>query len=99
MSEAIHASATGTGSNKRWGINFLTGLVFIIAGTAAILLPLASTWAVIIVVGASLIVSGIAQIVHAFSRSWGSLILHCLLGLLYLVAGLCFWLMPLTAAV
>jgi uncharacterized membrane protein HdeD (DUF308 family) len=97
MSEAIHASATG--SNKRWGINFLTGLVFIIAGTAAILLPLASTWAVIIVVGASLIVSGIAQIVHAFSRSWGSLILHCLLGLLYLVAGLCFWLMPLTAAV
>lgn len=99
MSEAATVdSGSPAAPNKRWGINILIGLVFIIAGTAAILLPLASTWAVIVVVGASLIVSGIAQIVHAFSRSWGSLILHCLLGLLYLAAGLSFWLMPLTAA-
>jgi uncharacterized membrane protein HdeD (DUF308 family) len=103
MSEAAQASTTATSAaaapNKRWGINILIGLVFIVAGTAAILVPLASTWAVIVVAGASLIVSGIAQIVHAFSRSWGGLVLHCLLGLLYLVAGLSFWLMPLTAAV
>lgn len=95
MSEAAEATATPP---KTWGINFLIGLVFILAGTAAILLPLASTWALTIVIGASLIVSGIAQIIHAFSRSWGSLILHCLLGLIYLVGGLSFWLAPLTAA-
>jgi len=98
MSEAVQASTAVAGSNKRWGANILTGIVFIVAGTAAILVPLASTWAVIVVAGASLIVSGIAQIVHAFSRSWGSLIVHCLLGILYLVAGLSFWLTPLTAA-
>lgn len=103
MSEAAQASTIGTeappAANKRWGINILTGLVFIVAGTAAILVPLASTWAVVVVAGASLIVSGVAQIVHAFSRNWGSLVVHCLLGILYLVAGLSFWLMPLTAAV
>ncbi len=96
MSEAAQASAAPP---KTWGINFLIGLVFILAGTAAVLLPLASTWAITVVVGASLIVSGIAQIIHAFSRSWGSLILHCLLGLLYLAGGLAFWLAPLTAAI
>lgn len=96
MSEAAQAS---TAPNKRWGINILIGLVFIIAGTFAIMAPLASTWAITVVIGASLIVSGIAQIVHAFSRSWGSLILHVLLGALYIFAGLSFWISPLTAAV
>lgn len=95
MSEAAQASAAPP---KTWGINFLIGLVFIIAGTAAVLLPLASTWAVTVVIGASLVVTGIAQIFHAFSRSWGSMILHCLLGLIYLAGGLSFWLAPLTAA-
>lgn len=95
MSEAAEASAAPP---KTWGINFLIGLVFILAGTVAILVPLASTWALTVVIGASLIVSGIAQIIHAFSRSWGSLILHCLLGLIYLAGGLSFWLAPLTAA-
>jgi uncharacterized membrane protein HdeD (DUF308 family) len=101
MSEPVQASTTAPDgrTNQRWGVNVLTGIVFIVAGSAAILVPLASTWAVILVAGASLIVSGIAQIAHAFSRNWGSLILHCLLGILYLVAGLAFWLMPLTAAV
>jgi uncharacterized membrane protein HdeD (DUF308 family) len=93
MSEAVQAPAP-----KTWGINFLIGIVFVLAGTAAILLPLASTWALTVVIGASLIVSGIAQIFHAFSRSWGSLILHCLLGVIYIAGGLSFWLAPLTAA-
>ena len=93
MSEAVQAPAP-----KTWGINFLIGIVFILAGTAAILLPLASTWALTVVIGASLIVSGLAQIFHAFSRSWGSLILHCLLGVIYIAGGLSFWLAPLTAA-
>ena len=65
MSEAATADPGAPAApNKRWGINILIGLLFIVAGTSAILLPLASTWAVIVVVGASLIVSGIAQIVH-----------------------------------
>lgn len=93
------STVADTAPNKRGGINILIGLVFIVAGTAAILVPLASTWAVTVIAGASLIVSGLAQIVHAFSRSWGSLILHVLLGALYVIAGLCFWMSPLTAAV
>lgn len=95
MSETAQATAARP---KTWGINFLIGSVFILAGTAAIFLPLASTWALTIVIGASLIASGIAQIVHALSRNWGSLILHCLLGLIYLAGGISFWLAPLTAA-
>lgn len=84
---------------KTMGVNILTGLVFIIAGTAAIMTPLASTWAITIVVGASLVVAGGAQIIHAFSRSWGSFFLHFLLGGLYVACGLGFWLLPVTAAV
>jgi uncharacterized membrane protein HdeD (DUF308 family) len=100
MTEATTAAPSQQRSvPKTMGINILTGLIFILAGTAAIVLPLASTWAVTIVVGASLIVSGVAQIVHAFSRSWGSFFLHCLLGVLYLLSGLSFWLMPVTAAI
>lgn len=100
MSEATQTSPNGSAApGKTAGINILIGIVFILAGTAAILLPLASTWAVTLVVGASLIATGLAQIIHAFSRNWGSFFLHLLLGLLYLFCGISFWLMPVTAAV
>ena len=62
MSEAATADPGAPAApNKRWGINILIGLLFIVAGTSAILLPLASTWAVIVVVGASLVGGSLLQ--------------------------------------
>ncbi|MBT2134598.1 DUF308 domain-containing protein [Croceibacterium sp. LX-88] len=100
MNTATEAADTAPNApNKRMGTSILMGIVFIIAGTLAILSPLAATWALTIIVGASLIVSGIARIIHAFSKSWGSFFLHLLLGLLYVGGGLGFWFAPVSAAI
>jgi uncharacterized membrane protein HdeD (DUF308 family) len=76
----------------------LLGIAFIVCGAFAILMPLMSTLAMTLTVAIALVAAGIAQIGQAFSRSWGGMLLHIILGLLYVAAGLVFWSSPLRGA-
>jgi uncharacterized membrane protein HdeD (DUF308 family) len=73
---------------RRWGWLLALGLVQIISGAFALIIPVAASVAAAIVFGAVLLVSGVSQIVHAFSvRRWKGTVLHALGGLLYVAAG------------
>lgn len=65
------------------------GILSILAGIAAIIFPLASTWAVEIIIGVTFTMIGLAQIIHAFgTRSWGGFFLDLLVGIIYGAAGI-----------
>lgn len=64
------------------------GIAMIIAGGAAIALPLFSTVGVVTMLGLLVLVAGLAQIVSAFyCKGWHGVLLHLLMGILYLVTG------------
>ncbi|WP_114952064.1 HdeD family acid-resistance protein [Sphingosinicella terrae] len=83
---------------KRTASSFLLGIVFILSGTFAILMPVLSTLALTVVIGVALAFSGVSQMVYGFGRSGWDRILNLLLGALYLACGLVFWLDPRSAA-
>ncbi|MCX6339078.1 MAG: DUF308 domain-containing protein [Candidatus Aureabacteria bacterium] len=75
------------GVSRGWLV-FL-GVILVIAGIAAIGMPLVASLAVELLIGWILIVSGIMQSIYSFSsRRWGKFFMRLLAGLLYFLAGI-----------
>lgn len=73
---------------RHWGWFLGLGLVFALAGVAAIAFPLVSTVAAKIALGWIFMLSGLIAIIHAFSITrWGGVLLNLLIGSLYVIAG------------
>ena len=73
---------------RNWGWFLALGIVFVLAGLAAIAFPLLSTIATKIVLGWIFLAGGVLMILHAFSASgWRGFLLGLLIGILYVVAG------------
>ena len=75
------------------------GIVLIILGVIALAYDVFTTIASVFVFGWLLMIGGIIEIVHGFqTHRWGGFFLHLLAGLLFLVAGLVFFVNPLAGA-
>lgn len=73
---------------RNWGWFLALGIVFVLAGVAAIAFPLLSTIATKIFLGWIFLAGGVLMILHAFSASgWRGFLLGLLIGILYVVAG------------
>lgn len=73
---------------RNWGWFLALGIVFVLAGLAAIAFPLLSTIATKIFLGWIFLAGGVLMILHAFSASgWRGFLLGLLIGILYVVAG------------
>lgn len=73
---------------KNWGWFLALGIVFVLAGLAAIAFPLLSTIAAKVALGWIFLAGGVLMILHAFSASgWRGFLLGLLIGILYVVAG------------
>ena len=71
-----------------WVCFLLLGILLVLCGTAAIVVPPLFTVVTAIVLGIALMVSGIVTIVSAFwMGKWSGMLLHLLAGILYLVVG------------
>ena len=82
---------------RRWGWLLLLGIVQVICGAFAVLIPFAASLAAAIVVGAVLLVSGVFQTIHAFRATVRrQLVLQALGGILYIVGGALLLMFPLT---
>jgi len=85
--------------SKRWGWLLGLGIVFIVLGLIGIGMAFALTVASLIVFGVLLLVGGAVQVVQAFqSKGWKSVLLHVLIAILYLLAGLAVLQNPLLAS-
>ena len=73
---------------RNWGWFLALGIVFVLAGLAAIAFPLLSTIATKIALGWIFLAGGVLMVLHAFSASgWRGFLLGLLIGILYVVAG------------
>ena len=94
------ASAGGgpmrTRSENGWSI--FIGIILILAGFAAILVPFAAGLAGTIVFGCLVLISGVAHWVYAwFERKAAGVLWQILIGLVYIVAGITMLLLPVNA--
>jgi len=84
---------------RRWGWLLTLGVVQLICGALAVLIPTAATLVAAVVFGALLLVSGASQAVHAFTiRHWKGVALHAVGAVLYIVAGVFCILFPVSGA-
>lgn len=89
----------GTGEGGSWAWFLFLGIIFVIGGSVAILLPMVSTFAVSLIFGATLVVTGIVRVIQAFgSRKWRGFFLNLLLGLIHLIGGVFIWFNPVAGA-
>jgi len=85
--------------SRRWGWLLALGILFIVLGVIGIGMAFALTVASLIVFGVLLLVGGAVQVVQAFqSKGWKSVVLHILIAILYLLAGLAVLQDPLLAS-
>jgi len=88
---------------SHWLWVLLLGVLLVVAGTAAIVVPsltVGTTFAVTIFLGALLMVGGVATIVSAFwIGKWTGFLVQLLVGLLYLAGGFVMTEKPLASAV
>lgn len=85
---------------EHWGWFFGLGLVFLIAGFAAIAFPLLSTIAAKIALGWIFMLSGLVAILHSFRiTAWGGFLLNLILGALYIFVGAYLAFFPLTGII
>lgn len=83
-----------------WGWFLALGVVLMIGGALAILLPVASTLATSLFLGVILFASGIMQIIHAFGvKTWGGFFWDLAIGVVQLVGGALIYLNPFAGAV
>lgn len=81
---------------KHSGWFLALGIFWIVAGIAAILVPVIASIAVELLVGSFLLVGGVLQIVHSFRLSgWKSTLFYLALGVLSVLAGVLLVLNPL----
>jgi uncharacterized membrane protein HdeD (DUF308 family) len=75
------------------------GVVYLIAGLAALASVVFATVVTVFVVGVMMLIAGAAEVINAFQiKTWGKFLLWLLLGILYIVAGLVTFENPLLAA-
>lgn len=87
-SRSIEILATFGDVGKNWGWLLALGILFIALGTLALGLSMAVTVATVLFFGVLLAVGGVFQFVDSFKyRGWKSALLHALIALLYIVAG------------
>ncbi len=73
---------------RNWKWLLTLGIVWIVLGSIAVVIPFTATLALELVLGAIFAVGGIAQLVQAFRcRGWRGLALHVVSGVLALVLG------------
>ncbi|KFI22892.1 HdeD family acid-resistance protein [Nitrosococcus oceani] len=73
---------------KHWGWLLALGILFIILGTIALGMSVTLTVVTVLFFGVLLSIGGIFQIVEAFKcKGWRSVLLHILIALLYITAG------------
>ncbi|MCX6356882.1 MAG: DUF308 domain-containing protein [Candidatus Aureabacteria bacterium] len=71
------------------GLLVFLGIILILAGCAAIGMPMVASLTVELLIGWVLIISGIMQSIYSFSsRKWGKFSMRLLAGILYLIAGM-----------
>ncbi|MBK1873360.1 MULTISPECIES: HdeD family acid-resistance protein [Marinobacter] len=74
--------------SKHWGWLLALGILFIVLGTVALGMSVAVTVATVLFFGVLLAIGGVFQIIEAFKcRGWKSILMHVLIALLYIVAG------------
>ncbi|MGE0626474.1 MAG: HdeD family acid-resistance protein [Hyphomicrobiaceae bacterium] len=85
-------------SNRGWFLAL--GIVLILCGSLAILLPVLSTLAATFAIAIALAISGISQIIHAFrTRGWRGFFWNLATGVIELLGGLVIWFNPFAGAV
>lgn len=85
---------------EHWGWFLGVGVVFLVAGFAAIAFPLLSTIAAKIALGWIFMVSGLVAILHSFRiTAWGGFLLNLVLGALYIFVGAYLAFFPLTGII
>lgn len=76
---------------KHWFWFLLLGVLLVICGTAAIIVPLATVAAslvAVVVLGIVLMISGVGIIIGSiFAGKWSGMLLHLLVGVLYVLVG------------
>ncbi|MGE3066616.1 MAG: HdeD family acid-resistance protein [Hyphomicrobiaceae bacterium] len=83
-----------------WGWFLALGIMFVLAGTAAIVFPFLSTIATKIALGWIFLLTGAVNVIHAFgTKEWRGFALNLLVGLLFLVAGGWLAFFPLTGII
>ncbi|MEA2079036.1 MAG: HdeD family acid-resistance protein [Pseudomonadota bacterium] len=84
---------------KNWGWILALGILFIILGTIGLGITFALTLTTVMFFGALLAVGGVLQIIDAFKcKGWKGVVLHVLIGLLYIAAALMLFTMPLAGS-
>ena len=90
QSASIHwhpPSDEGIAANRTSFI--ILGIIMMLAGTAAMVFPFASSWTVDIIVGTTFAIAGLIYVVHAFGcGGGGGMLWEIVVGLVYLAAGL-----------
>jgi uncharacterized membrane protein HdeD (DUF308 family) len=72
-----------------WVWILVLGIVLVLVGTVAVMMPLVATFATAFVLGSLLLMAGVAQLVGSFwTRDWSGFFLTLLMGVLYVVLGL-----------
>lgn len=73
---------------RNWWLMLVIGILLILGGIGAIVLPVWASLAVTITVGFAMGIAGIAKLIHAFRcRGWRGWAWHVVSGLLYLAGG------------
>ena len=71
-----------------WVWILVLGIILVLVGTLAVMMPLVATQATALVLGLLVLMAGVAQLVGAFwTRDWSGFFLTLLMGVLYAVLG------------
>lgn len=101
LAEVVRRELERLSHHGTWFLLF--GILLVVAGTAAIIVPAATvgtTFAAALFIGILLMASGVATLVQSFwIGQWGGFFLHLLAGILYIAAGFVVTENPLISAV
>jgi uncharacterized membrane protein HdeD (DUF308 family) len=99
MTEATMALGAMGEIRKHWGWFLALGIIFVIGGVFAIVMPFIAGLAVTTVFAVVLLWLGIMQIIQAWStKSWGGFVWQLIIGLVMLLGGLAIWINPILGA-
>jgi uncharacterized membrane protein HdeD (DUF308 family) len=83
---------------SHWKAILVLGIVLVLVGTVAVIMPLAAGLATTFVLGSLLLMAGVAQLIGSFwMREWSGFFLALLMGILYVVLGVMILRAPLKA--
>ncbi|MFZ1906347.1 MAG: HdeD family acid-resistance protein [Steroidobacteraceae bacterium] len=89
FTEAVIGDRPATVLGHRWGWLLALGIVQVIAGCIAIVVPVVASLAATAIFGALLLVTALLQLIHAFKvRAWPRSAWYALGGILYAIGGL-----------